>query len=83
MRVAMLLHGDTKPRTYGEIVRKYFLNTAKKKAKTKKEIYRANGRQLRFLRRNLAHIANAIESVCYFYTKAQRAKIFDGSTHCL
>ena len=51
-----LLHGNTKVRTYREIARKYFLNSAKKKWKTAKEIYKANGSQLRFLRRNLAHI---------------------------
>lgn len=51
-----LLHGDKKVRTYREVARKYFLNTAKKKKKTSKEIYKANGRQLRFLKRNLGHI---------------------------
>jgi hypothetical protein len=50
------LHGNTKVRTYREIARKYFLNSAKKKRKTAKEIYKANGSQLRFLRRNLGHI---------------------------
>lgn len=50
------LHGDTKMRTYREIARKDFLNTAKKKKKTSKEIYKANGRQIRYLRRNLGHI---------------------------
>ena len=38
-----LLHGNTKVRTYREIARKYFLNSAKKKRKTAKEIYKANG----------------------------------------
>ncbi len=51
-----LLHGKTKVRTYREVARKYFLDAAKKKRKTAKEIYKANGRQLRFLKRNLAHI---------------------------
>ena len=51
-----LLHGKTKVRTYREVARKYFLDAAKKKRKTTKEIYKANGRQIKFLKRNLAHI---------------------------
>ena len=51
------LHGEVKARTYRQLARKDFLNTAKKKANTKKEIYRANGSQLRYLKRNLQHIA--------------------------
>lgn len=50
------LHGDTKVRTYRELARKDFLNTAKKKKKTSKEIYKANGRQIRYLKRDLGHI---------------------------
>jgi IS5 family transposase len=50
------LHGKTKVRTYRNIARKAFLNTAKKKSKTSKEIYKANGSQLRYLKRNLQHI---------------------------
>ena len=46
----------TKPRTYREIAHEVYLKTAQKKTKTKKEIRRAVGRQLRFLKRNLAHI---------------------------
>jgi IS5 family transposase len=51
-----LVHGKKKVRTYRKVARKYFLDAAKKKRKTAKEIYKANGRQLRFLKRNLAHI---------------------------
>jgi hypothetical protein len=50
------LHGPVKPRTYRNIAQRLFLNTAKKKAKSNKEIYKSNGRQLRFLRRNIKHI---------------------------
>lgn len=50
------IHGSVKPRTYRNIAQRLFLNTAKKKAKSNKEIYKSNGRQLRFLRRNLKHI---------------------------
>ncbi len=49
-----------KPRTYRQIARKEFLNTARKKAKSYKEIYKANGSQLRYLRRNLASIAKLL-----------------------
>ena len=51
-----LLHGKKKVRTYRQVARKFFLNSAKKKRKTAKEIYKANGSQLRFLRRNLGYI---------------------------
>lgn len=51
-----LLHGNKKVRTYRQVARKCFLNSAKKKRKTAREIYKANGSQLRFLKRNLAHI---------------------------
>jgi transposase, IS5 family len=50
------IHAISKPRTYRKIARKEFLNTAKKKSKSYKEIYRSNGRQLRFVARNLKHI---------------------------
>ncbi len=55
------LHGENKVRTYREIARKDFLNTARKKSKSNKEIYKATGSQLRYLRRNLAHIDNLLE----------------------
>jgi len=51
-----VLHGKGKPRAYRKQARKAFLNTAKKKQKRAKVIYKANGQQLRFLRRNIAHI---------------------------
>ena len=51
-----LLHGEIKVRTYRQIARKDFLNTAKRKAKSIKVIYKANGSQLRYLKRNLGHI---------------------------
>lgn len=60
------LHGDIKPRTYRNIARKLFLNTAKKKQKSNKEIYRSNGRQLRFLRRNLGHIESLLKAYAQF-----------------
>lgn len=60
------IHGCVKPRTYRNIAQKLFLNTAKKKAKSNKEIYKSNGRQLRFLRRNLKHIEKLIAAYASF-----------------
>lgn len=68
------LHGSVKPRTYRNIAKKTFLNTAKKKAKSNKEIYKANGRQLRFLRRNLSHIDTLIESYVHLPLKHKELK---------
>ncbi|MCY7421007.1 MAG: IS5 family transposase [Chitinophagaceae bacterium] len=56
------LHGQIKARTYRQLAQKDFLNTAKKKSKTSKAIYRANGSQLRYLRRNLQHIATMLKA---------------------
>ena len=60
------LHGLVKPRTYRNIAQKLFLNTAKKKVKSNKELYKSNGRQLRFLRRNLKHIETLIAAYSRF-----------------
>jgi len=49
-----------KPRTYRKIARKEYLNTAKKKSKRIQEIYTANGRQIRYVRRNLKHIKSML-----------------------
>jgi hypothetical protein len=68
------LHGKIKPRTYRNIAQKAFLNTAKKKAKTQKEIYKANGRQLRFLRRNLIHIDTLLAAYSSFPLKPKEQK---------
>ncbi len=54
------MHGAEKVRTYRKVARKIFLNTAKKKSKSAKEIYKANGTQLRYLRRNLSHITDLL-----------------------
>lgn len=45
-----------KPRTYRIKARKLYLNTAKKRKKTKKEIRRSVGAQLNFVKRDLKHI---------------------------
>ncbi len=57
-----LLHGK-KVRPTGKIARKNFLHTAKKKAKTRKEIYKAVGSQLRYVKRNLHHIDTLLGSL--------------------
>lgn len=54
------IHGSEKVRTYRELARKDFLNAARKKAKSGKEIYKANGTQIRYLKRNLAHITTLL-----------------------
>jgi hypothetical protein len=50
------IHGATKVRTYRQVARKDFLNAIKKKTKSYKEIYKWNGSQIRYLKRNNAHI---------------------------
>ena len=69
-----LLHGDKKVRTYRKVARKCFLISAKKKRKTAKEIYKANGRQLRFLRRDLAHIDVLLSAYPTFPLKYRNQK---------
>ena len=44
---------EKKPRTYREKARKQYLQTAKKKIKSKKEIYRAIKKQLSYVKRNI------------------------------
>lgn len=50
-----------KPRTYRRNARKQYLNVAKKKHKTKREIRTAIGKQLRYLRRNLRSIDKLLD----------------------
>ena len=61
------IHGETKVRTYRQLARKDFLNAIKKKTKSFKEIYKWNGSQLRYLKRNLAHVQLLLEG---YETKA-------------
>jgi len=55
-----LLHAR-KPRTYRQVARKRYLRTAKKKNKSKIEIRKAVGSQLRFLKRNLRSIDRLLD----------------------
>jgi hypothetical protein len=50
-----------KPRTYRQVARKRYLQTAQKKNKSKKVIRRAVGSQLRFLSRNVRSINNLLD----------------------
>jgi transposase, IS5 family len=68
------LHGDTKARTYRQIARTDFLNTAKKKTKSSKAIYKANGSQLRYLKRNLGHIDSLLAAYLVFPLKPKEQK---------
>src|SRR6218665_315264 len=56
------LHGPVKVRMYREIARKDFLRIAQKKSKSSQAIYKANGSLLRYLKRNLGHIKQLLES---------------------
>lgn len=54
--------GDIKkPRTYCEVARKLYLNTAQKKIKSKKEIRKGIKRQLNFLKRNIKNIHRLLD----------------------
>ena len=50
-----------KPRTYRRNARKAYLNLARKKRKTKKELRRGIGKQLHFLRRNIKTIHHLLD----------------------
>jgi len=50
-----------KPRTYRRLARKQYLNVAKKKNKTRHEVRKAIGQQLRYLRRNLKSINGLLD----------------------
>lgn len=52
---------NDKPRTYRRVARKRYLNVAKKKNKSKNEIHKAVGQQLRYLRRNLKNIDKLLD----------------------
>ncbi len=53
---------QVKPRTYREVARKVYLNTAQKKVKSKKVIRTAIKQQLGFLKRDIAHIYKLMEA---------------------
>jgi len=51
-----------KTRTYRRLARKQYLNLARKKNKSKKEIHKGVGQQLRYLRRNLKNIDKLLDT---------------------
>lgn len=51
----------TKPRTYRRVARKQYLSISKKKRKTKKEIRKGIGQQLRYLNRNIKSIHRLLD----------------------
>jgi transposase, IS5 family len=53
---------ENKPRTYRKVARKRYLQTVQKKNKTQKEIRKATGSQLRFLKRNMDSINRLLDS---------------------
>lgn len=55
-------HGK-KPRTYRQEARKFFLKTAQKKSKIRKEIRRAIKKQLNYLKRNIGNIHKLLDAV--------------------
>ena len=52
-----------KPRTYRQKARKQYLQIAKKKKKTKREIHKGIGQQLRFLKRNIKSIEKLLDEL--------------------
>jgi len=63
-----------KPRTYREIARVQYLKTAQKKQKTRKEIRKAVGRQLRFVARNLKSVHKLLDTYTYPILDARQYK---------
>ena len=61
-QLAKLLKLSKKPRTYRQNARRDYLNVAKKKKKNKKVLYKAIGKQLNYLKRNLGNIDKLLNS---------------------
>lgn len=61
-QLADLLKLSKKPRTYRRNARRDYLNVAKKKKKNKKELYKAIGKQLNYLKRNLGTLDKLLDS---------------------
>lgn len=69
------LHSQ-KPRTYREIARKRYLQTAQKKNKSKKAIRKAVGSQLGYLRRNINSINRLLDAYHVFPLQGKELKYF-------
>ena len=59
--LCFLLKEKSKPRTYRRIARKRYLQISKKKTKGKREINKAVGQQLRYLKRNVENIEKLLD----------------------
>ena len=60
---APLKRREKKPRTYRRNARRDYLNVAKKKRASRAEIRKAMGKQLRYVKRDLAHIEDLKERI--------------------
>ena len=63
-----------KPRTYRQVARKFYLQTAQKKTKTNKELRKAIKKQLGFLGRNLSHIEKLLDSYSFIPLEVSQYK---------
>jgi hypothetical protein len=70
------LHSSPKPRTYRLEARKCYLQTAQKKNKTRKAIRKSVGKQLRYLRRNIATINALLDRYEKLHFNRQQLKYF-------
>lgn len=83
-----LVHDFKKPRDYRRKARKDFLNIAKKKRKSKNIIHRGNGKQLRYLKRDLGYIEQLLSYYSIFPLKPRDQKylmvlhtVYDQQSH--
>ena len=65
-----------KPRTYREVARKRYLQTAQKKNKSRKVIRKAVGSQLRYLSRNIGSINKLLDTYNHIPFKPEEYKYF-------
>jgi len=66
--------GDKKVRTYRQIAHKEYLKVAQNRNPSRKTIYKAIGKQLRFLRRNLKHIEVMLDTYSTFPLSTKQQK---------
>ena len=64
-----------KPRDYRRVARKEFVNFSKTKRKSKKQIRKFIGKQLRYLKRNFSHIEKLLDHI----TELKRKELISGA----
>jgi hypothetical protein len=69
-------HGEVKPRTYRKEARKEYLHTAQKKNRSKKEIRKAVGKRLRYLKRDIGIIHRLPDSYSVLPFRRRQLKYF-------